>query len=126
MCIGERVHHLQVRVGRIQPRVCDDGGVCCVQYTERRPPRRADEWNGVIEILLRGQVHAVGPNVADSEYGVCQHLALNVEVPLHLVRRRLHPIVVAVCAAQCSISWDDRAGGTRHVGPREWELNRRV
>src|SRR5262245_57705132 len=80
----------------------------------------------MVEILLCRQMYAVRSNVADRCDSVRKHLPLNVEIPLHLIRGRVHAVVIAVRAAQSAIVWDDGAAGARHVGPREWELNNRI
>src|SRR5207247_10826641 len=65
-------------------------------------------------------------DVADGRNGLTHNIALDIQIPLHLVWSRIAPKVIAVREAQRAIRRYKRTRGARDVRKGEWKLNRRV
>src|SRR6266567_5289505 len=59
-------------------------------------PARIDDRDGWIQVMLAEQVNATGTYIANSQNGALDNFTLNVQVPLHQVRRVIGLVVVTL------------------------------
>src|ERR1700722_16627854 len=98
MRVGQIIGKLKAVVLRVNPGIGNTGRI-----TESEPAARTGNGHWIIEVALDKHMQVMRTHIADTEYRILEELALDVQVPLHLIRRGMDAEVISIRNAQTSV-----------------------